>query len=91
MEKSKVAGVLYPLIREQAKKSPRVVAAALIAPGTWAIRADFDDGRRDYRYHEGAPLEEVPGGFDSWPPLPAASGEETGTVHEIRLRHSAKK
>ena len=40
---------------------------------------------------DGGPLEEVPGGFDSWPPSPAPSGEKTGTVHELRLVHSAKK
>ncbi len=91
MERVKIAGVLYRLVREQAKKSPRVVAVALIASNTWGVRADFDDGRRDYRYPEGGPLEEVPGGFDSWPPSPALAGEETGTVHEIRLRNSAKK
>ena len=50
MEKLKVAGMLYRLVREQAKKSPRKVTVALIAPDTWGIRADFDDGRRDYRY-----------------------------------------
>ena len=71
MEKSKVAAALYRLIRERAQKSPRVVAVALIAPGTWGIRADFDDGRSDYRYANGGPLETVPGGFDSWPPSPA--------------------
>jgi len=91
MERVKIAGVLYRLVRQQAKKAPRVVAVALVAPGTWGIRADFDDGRRDYRYREGGPLEEVPGGFDSWPPSPAPSGEETGIVHELPLLHSAKK
>ncbi len=91
MERVKIAGVLYRLVREQATKSPRVVTAALIASNTWGVRADFDDGHRDYRYHEDAPIEEVRGGFDSWPPLPVVSGEEAGTVHEIRLRDSASK
>jgi len=88
MERAKVAGVLYRLVREQAKKAPRVVAVALVAPGMWDIRADFNDGRRDYRYPEGGPLEEVPGGFDSWPPSHAATGGEGATVHEMRLRRA---
>ncbi len=67
VEKSQLAGVLYRLVRKQAQKSPRKVSVALIAPDTWGIRADFDDGRRDYRYPMGGPLKEIPGGFDSWP------------------------
>ena len=91
MEKVKIAGVLYRLVREQAQKSPRKVTVALIAPDTWGIRADFDDGRRDYRYATGGPLEEVPGGFDSWPPSLGVTGGEGVTVHEMRLRQAAKK
>ena len=91
MERVKIAGVLYRLVREQAQKSPRVIAVALIAPDTWGVRADFDDGRRDYRYASGGPLEEMPGGFASWPPLLALTQGETETVHEMRLRYSAKK
>ena len=91
MERVKIAGVLYRLVRERAQKSPRVVAVALIAPDTWSIRADFDDGRRDYRYPMGGPLEEIPGGFASWPPSLGVTGGEGATVHEMRPRHSAKK
>ena len=91
MERVKVAGVLYRLVREQAKKAPRVIAVALIAPDTWGIRADFDNGRRDYRYPGGGPLEEMPGGFDSWPPSLAVTREEAGTVHEMPPRYTAKK
>ena len=88
--KSQLAGVLYRLVRKQAQKSPCKVAVALIAPDTWGIRADFDDGRRDYRYPMGGPLKEIPGGFDAWPP-PLDLTEEAGTVHKIRLRVAAKK
>ena len=91
MERVKIAGVLYRLVREQAQKSPRLLAVALIAPDTWGIRADFDDDRRDYRYASGGPLEEVPGGFDSWPPSLSVMGGENGTVHEMRARQAAKK
>ena len=86
MEKVKVAGMLYRLVRQQAKKSPRVVAVALIAPDTWGVRAEFDDGQRDYRYPVGGPLEEMPGGFDCWPPAPGETEGEPATVHEIRRR-----
>jgi len=91
MERVKIAGVLYRLVREQAKKSPRVVAVALIAPDTWGIRADFDDRRRDYRYGSGGPLEEMPDGFVSWPPSLGVTAGEGATVHEMRLRQAAKK
>ena len=91
MERVKIAGVLYRLVRAQAQKSPRVIAVALIAPDTWGVRADFDDRRRDYRYPSGGPLEEMPGGFDSWPPSSGVTGGEGATVYEMRLRHTAKK
>ena len=90
MERVKIAGVLYRLVREHAKKSPRAITVALIAPDTWGIRADFDGGRRDYRYLEGGPLEEMPGGFDSWPPSLGVTGGEGVTVHEMRPRRAAK-
>ena len=91
MERVKIAGVLYRLVRAQAQKSPRVIAVALIAPDTWGVRADFDDRRRDYRYPSGGPLEELPCGFDSWPPELGVTASEGATVHEMRLRHAAKK
>ncbi len=91
MERVKIAGVLYRLVRAQAQKSPRVIAVALIAPDTWGVRADFDDRRRDYRYPSGGPLEEMPGGFDSWPPSLGVTAGEGATVHEMRLCHTAKK
>ncbi len=91
MERVKIAGVLYRLVRAQAQKSPRVIAVALIAPDTWGVRADFDDRRRDYRYPSGGPLEELPGGFDSWPPSLGVTAGEGATVHEMRLRQAAKK
>jgi hypothetical protein len=91
MERVKIAGVLYRLVRERARKSPRVVAVALIAADTWGIRADFDDGRRDYRYPMGGPLEEIAAGFDAWPPPLSATEREDETVPEMRLRVAAKK
>ena len=91
MDRVKLAGVLYRLIRAQAQKSPRVIAVALIAPETWGVRADFDDRRRDYRYPSGGPLEEMPGGFDSWPPSLDVTAAEGATVHEMRRRRAAKK
>jgi len=91
MERVKIAAVLYHLVRAQAQRSPRVIAVALIAPDTWGVRADFDDGRRDYRYPTGGPLEELPGGFDSWPPSLGVMGGEGASVHEMRRRHTAKK
>jgi len=91
MERVKIAGVLYRLVRAQAQKSPRVIAVALIAPDTWGVRADFDDRRRDYRYPSGGPLEEMPDGFVSWPPSLGVTAGEGATVHEMRLCHTAKK
>jgi len=91
MERVQVAGVLYRLVRAQAQKSPRVIAVALIAPDTWGVRADFDDRRRDYRYPSGGPLEEMPGGFDSWPPSLRVTAGEGATVHEMRLHQVARK
>jgi len=91
MERVKIAGVLYRLVREQAQKAPRVVAVVLIAPDTWGVRAAFDDGRRDYRYPSGGPLEEMPGGFDSWPPSLGVTAGEGATVHEMRPRQAARK
>jgi len=67
---------VYRLVCERAKRSPRKVAVAPIGPDTLAVRAYFDDGQRDYRYPTGAPLEELPGGFESWPPAPAATKGE---------------
>ncbi len=91
MDRVEIAGVLYRLIRERAQKSPRVVGVALIAPDTWGIRADFDDGRRDYRYANGGPLETVPGGFDSWPPSPdVTAGASEHVIIELPLRHASK-
>ena len=91
MERVKIAGVLYRLVRAQAQKSPRVIAVVLIAPDTWGVRADFDDRRRDYRYPSGGPLEEMPGGFGTWPPSLALTQGEAGTVHEMRLRQAVKR
>jgi hypothetical protein len=53
------------------------------------VRAYFADGsQRDYRYVGGL-LEEVPGGFESWPPPPyARAHEETyeaPTVYELKV------
>ena len=50
MERVKIAGVLYRLVREQAKKSPRVVAVLERALGeyeTYAARTDWR-GRRQF-------------------------------------------
>jgi hypothetical protein len=87
----KIAAVLSRVVRLQAQKAPRKVAVALIAPDTWGIRVDFDDGRRDYRYASGGPLEEMPGGFDAWPPPLGVTEREDETVPEMRLRVAAKK
>jgi hypothetical protein len=91
MEKSEAAGVLWRLVRERAQKSPRVVTIAQVEPDTWAVRADFDDGRRDYRYASGGPLEEVPGGFACWPPSVGVTREEPAIVHEMWPRQPVEK
>src|SRR2546430_8863202 len=90
MERVKIAGVLYRLVRAQAQKSPRVIAVALIAPDTWGVRADFDDRRRDYRYPSGGPLEELPGGVGPRPPTLPPTPREARTAQPLGRRPRVK-
>ena len=64
---------VWGLVRARTKEELRRIAVALVPPGAPGVRAYFADGsQRDYRY-VGELLEEVPGGFESWPPPPSTS------------------
>ena len=80
---------VWQLVRVHAKKDLRRVAVALVPPHAPGVRAYFADGsQRDYRCVGGL-LEDVPGGFESWPPPPYANvREETceaPTVYELKV------
>jgi hypothetical protein len=46
---------------------PGEVEFVVLGPG-WAIRAHFDDGSGDYRLSADGTVEDVAGGFPTWPP-----------------------
>jgi len=59
---------VWGLVRERTKEQLRRIAVALVPPDAPGVRAYFADGsQRDCRYVGGS-LEDVPAGFESWPP-----------------------
>jgi len=82
---------VWGLIRARTKELRRI-AVALVPPDAPGVRGYFADGsQRDYRYVGGS-LEDVPAGFDSWPPPPDTSTPtkagtcEVPRVYELNVR-----